>query len=59
MKRMDLVRKLEEDGCLLIGHGGKHDWYHSPATGASQPGPRHREVDEFFARHILKKLGTS
>jgi plasmid maintenance system antidote protein VapI len=28
----------------------------NPKTGAAQPGPRPREVNEFLARHILKKL---
>jgi len=27
MKRIDLVRKIEDEGCLLIRHGGRHDWY--------------------------------
>jgi predicted RNA binding protein YcfA (HicA-like mRNA interferase family) len=56
MKRAELIRKLEEAGCALIRHGGNHDWYRNPKTGAAQPVPRHREVSEFLARHILKKL---
>lgn len=56
MKRIDLIRKLEERGCLLIRHGGSHDWYQNPGTGASQPVPRHREIKEFLAKHILSKL---
>jgi predicted RNA binding protein YcfA (HicA-like mRNA interferase family) len=57
MKRTDLIRKLEEEGCLLIRHGGNHDWYRNPKTGVAQPVPRHREFNEFLAKHILKKLG--
>ncbi|MGA2720966.1 MAG: type II toxin-antitoxin system HicA family toxin [Bryobacteraceae bacterium] len=56
MKRTDLIRKLEASGCLLIRHGGKHDWYRNPKTGMSQPVPRHTEVNEIVAKHILKKL---
>jgi predicted RNA binding protein YcfA (HicA-like mRNA interferase family) len=59
MKRIDLVRKLEGEGCLLIRHGGGHDWYQNPKTGACQPVPRHREVSEFLAKHILKKLSVN
>jgi mRNA interferase HicA len=59
MKRIDLIRKLEAAGCLLIRHGGKHDWYQNPKTGSSQPVPRHREVKEFLAKHILRKLEVS
>jgi predicted RNA binding protein YcfA (HicA-like mRNA interferase family) len=58
MKRTDLIRKLEEDGCVLIRHGGNHDWYRNPKTGISQAVPRHREVNEFLAKHILKKLAS-
>jgi len=58
MKRIDLIRRLEESGCVLIRHGGRHDWYQSTRTGACQPVPRHREINERLARHILKRLAT-
>jgi mRNA interferase HicA len=58
MKRSDLVRKLAEEGCVLIRHGGNHDWYRNPKTGVAQPVPRHREINEFLAKHILKKLAS-
>jgi mRNA interferase HicA len=53
MKRQDLVRRLVESGCVLVRHGGRHDWYRNPRTGMC---PRHTEVNENLARHILKKL---
>jgi len=56
MKRADLIRKLEDSGCLLVRHGGKHDWYRNPKTGVSQPVPRHREIKESLAAHIMRKL---
>ena len=56
MKRRDLIRDLEKMGCVLIRHGSKHDWYQNPATKVSQPVPRHNEIKEFLARHILKML---
>ena len=56
MKRRDLIQKIEAMGCHLIRHGGKHDWYQNPQTGMAQPVPRHREIREFVARSILKKL---
>jgi predicted RNA binding protein YcfA (HicA-like mRNA interferase family) len=56
MKRTDLIRKLEEAGCEFLRHGGKHDWYRNPKTGVSQPVPRHREINETLAKHILKKI---
>jgi predicted RNA binding protein YcfA (HicA-like mRNA interferase family) len=56
MKRVDLVRAIEALGCVLIRHGGKHDWYQNPITKVSQPVPRHREIVESLARYILKVL---
>ncbi|PIP44436.1 MAG: addiction module toxin, HicA family [Deltaproteobacteria bacterium CG23_combo_of_CG06-09_8_20_14_all_60_8] len=56
MKRTALIRTIEAMGCLLIRHGGNHDWYHNPATKASQPIPRHREIKDTLAKHIIKML---
>jgi predicted RNA binding protein YcfA (HicA-like mRNA interferase family) len=58
MKRTDLIRKLTQAGCELIRHGGRHDWYQQPTTGSAQPVPRHREINESLAKHILRKLGA-
>ena len=56
MKRLDLIRAIERFGCELIRHGAKHDWYRNPLTGVSQPVPRHREIKEHMARHIIRQL---
>jgi predicted RNA binding protein YcfA (HicA-like mRNA interferase family) len=56
VKRRDLIARIEELGCVLIRHGGKHDWYQNPRTRMAQPVPRHREIKEHLARHILRKL---
>lgn len=56
MKRIDLIKALEQEGCVLIWHGGKHDIYHNPKTGASQPVPRHQEINEFLAKKIIRDL---
>ena len=56
MKRRDLIRTLEKMGCVLIRHGSNHDWYQNPKTKVSQPVPRHREINEHLARHIIKML---
>ena len=58
MKRRDLIKRIEEFGCELLRHGGKHDIYHNPKTGATQPVPRHREVNEMLARKIIRDLST-
>jgi len=56
MNRADLIRTLEQMGCILLRHGARHDWYHNPTTKASQPVPRHREIRETLAKHIIKML---
>ena len=56
MKRSALVRSLEAMGCVLIRHGGNNDWYQNPSTKVSQPVPRHREIADTLAKHILKML---
>jgi len=56
MKRRDLLLKLEEMGCVLIRHGKRHDWYQNPRTRVSQPIPRHREIGDSLAKHIIKML---
>jgi mRNA interferase HicA len=58
MKRRDLIQQLEAIGCVFVRHGGKHDWYQNPQTNVSQPIPRHREIKEHLARHILKMLSS-
>ena len=58
MKRVDLIRTIEGFGCDLIRHGGKHDFYRNPATGVSQPVPRHREIKESLARKIIRMLSN-
>jgi hypothetical protein len=56
VKRIDLVRMLSRMGCILIRHGGKHDWYQNPRTKAAQPIPRHNEIKDRLAKHIIKML---
>ena len=56
MKRKELVRQLEEMGCILIRRGRKHDWYQNPRTKIAQPVPRHNEISDNLAKHIIKML---
>ncbi len=57
MKRVDLICVIEGLGCEPVRHGRRHDWYRNPATGVSQPVPRHREINENLARRIVKMPG--
>ena len=57
MKRKKLISQLEQEGCVLLRHGSRHDIYLNPANGKKQPIPRHTEIDDHLVRHILKYLG--
>jgi predicted RNA binding protein YcfA (HicA-like mRNA interferase family) len=56
MRRRDLIRKPQEMGCVLVRHGGSHDWYTNFATKKSQPVPHHNEIHEGLAKSIIRKL---
>jgi len=54
MKRTDLIRAIEGMGCIFVRHG-KHDRYTNPTTKVSQPVPRHKEIKEGLAAHIISR----
>jgi mRNA interferase HicA len=58
LKRAELIKQLKKLGCVSIRHGAKHDWYENQNTRVSQPVPRHREITESLARHIIRMLGN-
>jgi mRNA interferase HicA len=43
---------------VLVRRADKHDWYRNSASGISQPVPRHREIKDGLARHIIKMLSN-
>lgn len=55
MKRRELIQIIQQQGGILIRHGGKHDWYQNPRTKVVQPVPRHTEIKEHL-RHVWRKL---
>jgi len=57
MNRKEVVRRLQREGCVLIRHGARHDLYKNPANGLKQPVPRHHEIHDRLAQHIMKALG--
>jgi len=58
MKRIDLLNRLRDEGCVLVRTVGRHDFYRNVITGESQPVPRHREIKEFTARAIIRRLSS-
>ena len=56
MKRIDLIRFLEQHGCDLLREGGSHSVFVNRQAGKSSTVPRHREINEILARKICKDL---
>jgi mRNA interferase HicA len=56
MKRRDLVRHLERNGCELLREGGNHTIYVNRGKKKVSAVPRHREIIEFTAKKICKDL---
>jgi predicted RNA binding protein YcfA (HicA-like mRNA interferase family) len=56
VKRVDLIRHLEQHGCALFREGGSHSIYVNRRTRKSSSVPRHREINEFLARKICRDL---
>ena len=56
MRRVDLLRHLEQHGCELLREGGSHTLYVNPSSGKVTTVPRHREINELLARKICRDL---
>ena len=56
MKRIDLVRHLQQYGCELLREGAKHSVYVNRAAGTASAVPRHREINDFLVRKICRDL---
>jgi predicted RNA binding protein YcfA (HicA-like mRNA interferase family) len=59
MKRRDLLRHLEAQGCRFVRDGQSHTIYENARTGQRAPVPRHREIPEPLVRVICRQLGVS
>jgi mRNA interferase HicA len=58
MKRIDLIRHLERNGCSLVREGANHSVYFNPSSQRMSTVPRHREVKNPTAIRICKQLGV-
>jgi mRNA interferase HicA len=57
VKRIDLIRHLEANGCRFDHEGGNHTVYRNAATGKPSTVPRHREIKQGLVRKICRDLG--
>jgi mRNA interferase HicA len=58
MKRLDLIRHLEANGCTLVREGAKHSIYYNSAAQRTSTVPRHREIKNPTAVRICKDLAV-
>jgi len=56
MKRTALLKRLKTYGCVFVKHGKKHDVYKNPRTGIEERVPRHSDINENLAKHIIANL---
>lgn len=56
MKRLDLIRHVEQHGCVLLREGGGHSVYANRQRRKVSTVPRHREINDFLARKICRDL---
>jgi len=56
MKRVDLIRHLEQHGCTFHREGSKHTVYVNRAKRKTSTVPRHREINEYLSRKICRDL---
>lgn len=56
MKRRELLRHLEENGCVFLREGKKHTVYYNPSNRKTSTVPRHTEILDVLARKICKDL---
>jgi len=56
MKRLDLIRHLENSGCVMLREGGNHTVYVNRPIKKVSTVPRHREINDFLVRKICREL---
>lgn len=56
MKRRDLIRHLEQHGCVMLREGANHSIYVNPAIKKTSSVPRHTEINNDLAKKICKDL---
>ena len=57
MKRKDLMRHLEKNGCEFLREGTNHTVYVNRRERKVSTVPRHREINDYLCRKICKDLG--
>ena len=56
MKRRDVIRHLEKNGCEFLREGGNHSVYVNRPKRRASAVPRHREVNDLLVQKICRDL---
>ncbi len=56
MKRGDLIRHLEQNGCVMLREGANHSIYQNPTNKKQTSVGRHRELADLLCKKICKQL---
>jgi len=56
VKRLDLLRHLENHGCEFLREGRKHTVYVNRKAKKTSTIPRHKEIIDYLADKICKDL---
>jgi hypothetical protein len=56
MKKGELLKRIQAQGCIFVKHGKKHDVYVNPRTGVEERIPRHNDINENLAKVIIRNL---
>ena len=59
MKRKDLLRYIEKNGCVKLREGGRHTVYINSQEKKVSTVPRHNEINDFLAKKICIDLNVT
>ncbi len=59
MKRLELLRHLQKNGCQLLREGARHSWLYNTDNNKRSAIPRHSEIKDLLAKKICKDLGVA
>jgi len=57
MKRNQIIKYLQENGCVFDREGSNHTIYYNPKANKSTSIPRHQEIDDRICNEICKQIG--
>lgn len=58
MKRISLIKHLQNFGCVFVREGGNHSVFLNPIYHKTSVVPRHIEIHSILARKICRDLGV-